>query len=94
MLEFGLILSDCHFQGIQKIRRRAPTELVRYEVRRVAAVMTGNFDYWGLPSDQRPKARPGAVELATLQAELAEAKRRERQRNQSRRRYSEDEDGN
>jgi hypothetical protein len=69
-------------------------ELVRYEVRRVAAVMTGNFDYWGLPYDQRPKARPGAVELATLQAELAEAKRRERQRNQSRRRYSEDEDGN
>ena len=66
-------------------------ELVRYEVRRVAAVMTGNFDYWGLPTDQRPTARPGAVELATLQAELAEAKRRERQRN--RRRYSDDEDG-
>jgi hypothetical protein len=56
--------------------------------------MTGNFDYWGLPTDQRPKARPGAIELATLQAELAEAKRRERQRSQARRRYSDDEDGN
>src|SRR5215471_16527479 len=66
----------------QGLAVKAAAELVRFEVRRVAAVMTGNFDYWGLPTDQRPKARPGAVELATLQAELAEAKRRERQRNQ------------
>ena len=78
----------------QGLAVKEAAELVRYEGRRLAAVMTGNFDYWGLPTDQRPKARPGAVELATLQAELAEAKRRERQRNQSRRRYGEDEDGN
>ena len=78
----------------QGLAVKEAAELVRYEVRRLAAVMTGNFDYWGLPTDQRPKARPGAIELATLQAELAEAKRRERQRNQLRRRYSEDEDGN
>jgi hypothetical protein len=78
----------------QGLAVKEAAELVRYEGRRLAAVMTGNFDYWGLPTDQRPRARPGAVELATLQAELAEAKRRERQRNQSRRRYTEDEDGN
>jgi len=78
----------------QGLAVKEAAELVRYEGRRLAAVMTGNFDYWGLPTDQRPKARAGAIELATLQAELAEAKRRERQRNQSRRRYSEDEDAN
>ena len=78
----------------QGLAVKEAAELVRYEVRRLAAVMTGNFDYWGLPTDQRPKARPGAVELATLQAKPAEAKRRERQRNQARRRYSDDEDGN
>jgi hypothetical protein len=78
----------------QGLAVKEAAELVRYEGRRLAAVMTGNFDYWGLPTDQRPKARPGAIELATLQAELAEAKRREQQRNQLRRRYSEDEDGN
>lgn len=37
-------------------------ELVRVEMRRVVAAMTGNFDYWGLPDAERPTASPGAVE--------------------------------
>ena len=39
----------------QGLAVKEAAELVRYEGRRVAAVMTGNFDYWGLPTDQRPK---------------------------------------
>ncbi|MBP2300922.1 hypothetical protein [Azospirillum picis] len=33
---------------------------VRGEMRRVVAVLTGNFDYWGLPDAERPTAAPGA----------------------------------
>src|SRR5215471_7866483 len=40
----------------QGLAVKEAAELVRYEGRRLA----GNFDYWGLPTDQRPKARPGA----------------------------------
>ena len=36
-------------------------DLVRSETRRVVAVMTGNFDYWGLPDADRPAARYGAM---------------------------------
>lgn len=36
-------------------------ELVRAETRRVVAVMTGNFDYWGLPQDDAPKMAFGAL---------------------------------
>ena len=36
-------------------------DLVRSETRRVVAVMTGNFDYWGLPDAERPAARYGAL---------------------------------
>ena len=36
-------------------------ELVRSETRRVVGIMTGNFDYWGLPDDGRPSARYGAL---------------------------------
>ncbi len=36
-------------------------DLVRSETRRVVAVMTGNFDYWGLPDADRPAARYGAL---------------------------------
>lgn len=53
-------------------------ELIRYEMRRVVAVMTGNFDYWGLPDAERPTAAPGAVERHDAAAEAAEAKRRRR----------------
>lgn len=36
-------------------------KLVRSEMRRIAAVMTGNYDYWGLPDQDRPTAARGAL---------------------------------
>ena len=41
---------------------RAAAERVRHEMRRVVALMTGNYDYWGLPDADRPTAAPGAQE--------------------------------
>lgn len=41
---------------------REAAELLRVETRRIVAVMTGNFDYWGLPDADRPTAAVGAVE--------------------------------
>lgn len=55
-------------------------EMVRHEMRRIVAVMTGNFDYWGLPQDARPGARPGVIDLADAEARAAEAKRKLRPR--------------
>jgi Bacterial mobilisation protein (MobC) len=55
---------------------REAVELVRFEMRRVVAVMTGNFDYWGLPDAERPTAAPGALKRARLQAQMAEARRK------------------
>lgn len=55
-------------------------EMIRDEMRRVVAVMTGNFDYWGLPDADRPRAAPGAVERHDAEAEAAEVKRRRRPR--------------
>ena len=64
----------------QGVAAREATELVRFEMRRLVAVMTGNFDYWGLPNAERPMAAPGAVERADAQAQAAEAKRKNRPR--------------
>lgn len=55
-------------------------EMIRAEMRRVVSVMTGNFDYWGLPDAERPTAASGAVEKHDAEAEAAEAKRRRRPR--------------
>lgn len=55
-------------------------EIVRHEMRRIVAVMTGNFDYWGLPQDARPGARPGVIDLADAEARAVEAKRKLRPR--------------
>ena len=49
----------------------AAAEAVRVETRRVVAVMTGNFDYWGVPHDDAPKAARGAL-LRDKQATDAE----------------------
>jgi hypothetical protein len=59
---------------------REAAELVRLEMRRVVAVMSGNFDYWGLPDDERPTAAPGAVERLDEAAITAEAQRKRRPR--------------
>ena len=55
-------------------------ELIRFEMRRVVAVMSGNFDYWGLPTDERPNPSRGAVARADAAARAAEAKRKLRPR--------------
>lgn len=55
-------------------------ERIRSEMRRVVAVMTGNFDYWGLPDAERPKAAAGAIEQARAQAQSAQAARQRRPR--------------
>ncbi len=54
---------------------REAAERIRLEMRRVVALMTGNFDYWGLPDADRPTAAPGAVAQADAQAQVAEARR-------------------
>lgn len=59
---------------------REAGELVRSEMRRVVAVMTGNFDYWGLPDAERPRAAPGAVERAAAAVRAAEKRRKNRPR--------------
>jgi hypothetical protein len=58
------------------VAAREAVELVRLEMRRVVAAMTGNFDYWGLPDAERPTAAPGAVERADAEAQAAEIKRK------------------
>jgi hypothetical protein len=55
-------------------------ERIRWEMRRVVAAITGNFDYWGLPDAERPTAAPGALKRAEAQARAAQAKRKLRPR--------------
>lgn len=43
-------------------------EMVRVEMRRITAVVTGNFDYWGLPDEGRPTSARGAVGRAAAAA--------------------------
>lgn len=64
----------------QGVAAQEAVELVRAEMRRVVAVMTGNFDYWGLPDADRPTAAPGAAERADLAAGQAEEIRKRRPR--------------
>ena len=54
---------------------REAAELVQSEMRRVVAVMTGNWDYWGLPWAERPVPAPGAEERVQ-QRVRADAERR------------------
>ena len=55
-------------------------DLVRTEMRRVVAVMTGNFDYWGLPDAERPTAAPGAVDRVAAAIRAAERRRKNQPR--------------
>jgi hypothetical protein len=64
----------------QGVAAQEAAELVRAEMRRVVAVMTGNFDYWGLPDAERPTAAPGAMERADIAASQAEEVRKRRPR--------------
>jgi hypothetical protein len=47
-------------------------QMVRVETRRLGAAVTGNFDYWGLPTDEQPTVKRGA--MARQEAKEARAK--------------------
>ncbi|WP_083743722.1 MobC family plasmid mobilization relaxosome protein [Methylobacterium radiotolerans] len=59
---------------------REASEAIRNEMRRVVALMTSNFDYWGLPLDERPRPSADAIEQRDAEARAAETKRRARPR--------------
>lgn len=59
---------------------REAGDQVRIEMRRVVAMMTGNFDYWGLPDAERPDAAPGAAERAAAAIRVADKRRKNRPR--------------
>lgn len=46
----------------QGVGAKAKAVQVRAEMRRLIAIHTGNFDYWGLPEDERPSAAYGAMD--------------------------------
>lgn len=71
-LNIALVTSD--YPPEQGSAAREAAERVRLEMRRVVALMTGNFEYWGLPDAERPTAAPGAVARADAQAHAAQAK--------------------
>lgn len=59
---------------------RDAVELVRVEMRRVGAVLTGNFDYWGLPYAERPTSAAGALERDKKATDAEHKKRHTRPR--------------
>lgn len=60
----------------------AAAEAIRVETRRVAAVMTANFDYWGIPYEDEPRVAHGALtrDKQTTDAERAKIRLRPRLR--------------
>ena len=64
----------------QGIAAQQAAEAIRDDMRRVVGMMTGNFDYWGLPYDERPRPDPEAVARADATARAAEDRRRARPR--------------
>lgn len=66
----------------QGVAARSAAEAVRMEMRRVVAIMSGNFDYWGLPDDERPTAARGAMSRAkaAVRASAEDRARRPRRR--------------
>lgn len=64
----------------QGIAAQQAAETIRDDMRRVVGMMTGNFEYWGLPYDERPRPDPEAVERADATARAAEDRRRARPR--------------
>ena len=55
-------------------------EMVRAEMRRITAVVTGNFDYWGVPDQARPTSARGAVGRAGAAAKREDQRLRLRPR--------------
>jgi hypothetical protein len=60
----------------QGLAVREAAEAVRTEMRRAVAMMTGNFDYWGLPLDARPTSNQEVVARSDAEARAAEKKRK------------------
>lgn len=77
-------------QGQGEAAERA-VELVRNETRRLAATVTGNFDYYGLPWDERPTAVLGAVTRRNRQ-EDREARSKKHRLKSRPKKFSEDGD--
>jgi hypothetical protein len=72
---------------------REAAELVRSEMRRVVAVMSGNWDYWGLPWADRPMPAPGAEEREDERTRAEMDRRRLRPRRRPKRFVNEEEGG-
>ena len=68
-------------------------ELVQSEMRRVVAVMSGNWDYWGLPWAERPVPAPGAEERDQERTRAEAAQRRLRLRRRPARFVDVEDDG-
>ncbi len=51
-------------------------ELIGFEMRRLAGVVTGNFDYWGLPDEERPTAKRGALGRLKVQEDRVASQRK------------------
>ncbi|GAC1427814.1 MAG: hypothetical protein NVSMB6_27940 [Burkholderiaceae bacterium] len=64
----------------QGLAAKEAAERVRNEMRRLAAVMTGNYDYWGLPHAERLTPAPGAIQRAADNVRAAEIQRKRRPR--------------
>ncbi len=59
---------------------REGVELLRVELRRLMAIYTGNFDYWGLPDAERPTSKPGMKVRELVRQNEDKARRRLRPR--------------
>jgi len=78
------------FPPHQHLAAQEAAELVRSQMHRLTAAITGNYDYWGLPQDERPTPTPGARERRDALAEDAERRRKLRPRKRPAR-FKEDE---
>ena len=82
VMQIAQVLEDAMRTGAcpagEGVAAREAAEIVRNEMRRMTAVITGNYDYWGLPDAERLTAAPGAVKRATAALKTAEAQRKSR----------------
>ncbi len=68
------------FPPHQHVVAQEAADFVRSQMHRIVAMITGDYDYWGLPQDERPKPTPGARKLRDARAKEAERQRKNRPR--------------
>lgn len=68
------------FPPHQHVAAQEAADFVRSQMHRMTAMITSNYDYWGLPQDERPKPTPGARKRHDAEARAAERKRKNRPR--------------